>query len=308
MVIKDAAHASTVNTLISATMSIPASIDPQRAGLLTKRNNSLVKQTNAPGALVIEDPPNDPNLRTRLNFQSYPDTIEQVYNLVDYREIGATRMSQPGFVAYRGGNWGAFPLELQFRAGLMGKDNGGPAFTVNLTPFASADDINFDTPAMQQILIDNESLVWWCLALGFPLARALGATAQGQLGVSGQTGKSGDSSGPSLADVTGSVNNLQRYDPPIILIQFGSWLTIRGYVKSVGIKWERPFHPKTGRAYGATVTFSFQPLMTFYPNFQSIANQSGDQDYVARTNRLRAAAQQQNAANINAKNNLASGG
>jgi hypothetical protein len=287
--------------LFSAVLSIPAAL-----------SRSIGSIAPAPGALVIEDPPNDSKLRTRLSFQSYPDTIEEVYTLTQYREIAATRMSQPGFVAYRGGNWGAFPLELQFRAGLdVGKDAAGKsASTPVLDPIPSnpfkaylptRNSPDFDTPQMQQQLIDNEINVRWCQALAFPLARGLGATAQKQI-IGSKVNAGAQAS--ELSSTGAAIANLQRFDPPIILIQFGSWLTIRGYVTSVTIKWERPFHPRTGRAYGATVDFQFQPLMPFYPNFQSIANQSGDEAYVARTDRLRAAADVRAAQSNNAASNL----
>jgi len=67
-------------------------------------------------ALVLEDNPVGDD--SRLDFESFPENgIEEAYSTTAYREIAADRMSQPGFAAYRGGNWSSFNLELEFRAG-----------------------------------------------------------------------------------------------------------------------------------------------------------------------------------------------
>lgn len=277
----------------------------------------LAKQVNSPGALVIEDPPRDPSkpnqpiIQERLDFQSYPRAIEEVYQLAAYREIAGNRMPQPGFVGYRGGNWGDFPLELQFRAGIPTPTDPGTQFdlqqeiqNIALMPIAG-----FDTPTMQQILIENELNVRWCQAIAFPLQRTLGNTAvsqvTGPMGLTQSGAANVSGAGTSLQSATTQLAKLGRFDPPIILIQFGTWLTIRGFVKNVRIRWEEPFHPRTGRAYGATVSFNFQPMMSFYPNFQSIAAMPGGNEYLSRLQRLRAVADQNNASFVNQQNNLA---
>lgn len=209
-------------------------------------------------ALVLEDNPVGDD--SRLNFESFPESIEEVYALTSYREIGADRMPQPGGVAYRGGNWSTFSISLVFRAG---DRQGDPTRANNFRDLSRA--------TLERELIEMEKKARWCQALAFPLRRDLGefgqrilsrATARGQV---------------VSASVREALSQLRREDPPKVLVVFGSWMTLRGYVVNVGVKWEGPWDPETNRPYGCNVNIQIQPLMVEYPTWQSIRSGAWNQ-------------------------------
>lgn len=205
-------------------------------------------------ALVLEDNPVGQD--SRLDFESFPsEGIEEAYAVSGYREIAADRMPQPGFAAYRGGNWSAFNLELKFRAGnQLGR-------VVSLGELSVAD--------LEGILTEMERKARWCQALCFPLERKATAFTNRILA-------DARTSGFSESDLTAvSLGQLTRNDPPYVLVQFGSWLTLRCYATGYALKWEHPFHPVTCQPYGCTVTLSLQRLDNDYPTWQSVRNQSG---------------------------------
>lgn len=206
-------------------------------------------------ALVLEDNPVGED--SKLVFESFPpDGIEESYAVTGYREIAADRMPQPGFAAYRGGNWSAFTLELKFRAGnALGR------------PIASLQELS--VADLEGILTDMERKVRWCQALCFPLERDA-RTFRERIIANART------AGFSEQDLE-AVNRgqLPRHDPPYVLVQFGSWLTLRCYATGYSIKWEHPFHPATVQPYGATVSLSFQRLDLDYPTWQTVRNQAG---------------------------------
>lgn len=205
-------------------------------------------------ALILEDNPVGPD--SRLDFESFPpDGIEESYAVTGYREIAADRMPQPGFAAYRGGNWSAFNLELKFRAGnYLGR-------TISLAELSTSD--------LDGILSAMERKVRWCQALCFPLERQ--ATT-----FTDRIKRNAINGGFSESDLR-SVNlgQLTRNDPPYVLVQFGSWMTLRCYATGYAIKWEPPFHPITVQPYGATVSLSLQRLDLDYPSWKSVRNQNG---------------------------------
>jgi len=205
-------------------------------------------------ALVLEDNPVGDD--SRLVFESFPsdEGIEEAYSVSQYQEMGAERMPQPGFVAYRGGNWSAVSLKLVFRAGLV-------AAPVSVDQLASSD--------IEQQLIEMERKVRWCQALTFPLERSAGAAGQRILARARTAGVR-----PTAA-TTSAVDRLRRNDPPIVLVTFGAWYTIRGYATSVSIRWTGPWHPTTARPYGAEVAITVQPIKAEYPTWQSIRNAAG---------------------------------
>lgn len=207
-------------------------------------------------ALVLEDNPVGED--SRLPFESFQQEIEETYTVQPYREIGADRAPQPAFVAYRGGNWGPFNLKLNFRAG------------TKLSPAPSAVD-NLNLTDVESVLLENERKIRWCQALTFPLPRALGASESDRIVNYPVTGGSKSPLVPTAA-LTEAVNNVQRTDPPIVLVVFGSWHVIRGYVMNCVIAWGAPWHPVSARPYGATVSLSIQPVYAKYPTWSLIRN------------------------------------
>ena len=201
-------------------------------------------------ALVLEDEPVGED--SRLAFESFPEGIDEVYALTSYREIGADRMPQPGGVAYRGGNWSTFSIELKFRA--------GERANIERATRPSGD---YTREMLEQELREMERKARWCQALCFPLERSLGSFGTR---ISGNAARLG----VSQAQVQGALSELKRNDPPKVLVVFGSWMVIRGYVVNTGIKWEPPIDPVTNRPYGCTVGIQIQPLMVSYPTWQSI--------------------------------------
>lgn len=228
--------------------------------------NQLVPNASIEGvsmcALVLEDNPVGED--SKLVFESFPseEGIEESYSVNQYQEMGGERMPQPGFVSYRGGNWGAFQVKLVFRAGLH-------APPVPADQLASSD--------IEQQLIEMERKVRWCQALTFPLERSLGATGQRILARAQTTGVQ-----PTAA-ATSAVDRLRRNDPPIVLVTFGAWYTVRGYTQSVNIRWTGPWHPLTARPYGAEVSITIQPIKAEYPTWQSIRNAAGVAGFTTTT-------------------------
>jgi len=205
-------------------------------------------------ALVLEN--NPVGADSRLAFESFPeDGFEESYGVAGYREIGADRMPQPGFVAYRGGNWSAFSLDLKFRAeALLGREN-------NLNSLTTSD--------LEGALTAMERKARWCQALCFPLERAA-ANVRRRLVRAATEGKLNN-----LSDIQGVQSKLTRNDPPFVLVVFGSFLTLRCYCTGYSIKWEHPFHPITAQPYGAVVTLQFQRLDLAYPNWHTIRDAAG---------------------------------
>ena len=61
----------------------------------------------------------------------------------------------------------------------------------------------------------------------------------------------------------------------MVLVVFGSFLTLRCYVTGYTIKWEHPFHPVTAQPYGAVVTLQFMRLEKQIPTWRSNRNSVG---------------------------------
>jgi hypothetical protein len=211
-------------------------------------------------ALVLEDNPVGDD--SRLVFESFQQEFEETYAVQPYEELGAKRMPQPGYVAYRGGNWSNFQIRLIFVAGQTASLVGSGAVGFDPNQAVTAPDID-------KILIEMERKVRWCQALCFPLERTLGAAGQRILARARANNVE-----PSAA-ATEAVGKLKRNDPPIVLVVFGSWTTIRCYATQVNVKWGSPWHPVSVRPYTAEVTVTFQPQMAEYPTWQTIRNQAG---------------------------------
>lgn len=227
---------------------------------------AVTTPTAAPGSLyrincslVLEDEPVGDD--SRLYFESWPDSIEEVYALTSYRTIGADRMPQPGGVAYRGGDWNTFSLQLIFRAGDRYSD---PTRNNNFQDSSNT--------SLMRELTEMERKARWCQALAFPLRRELGSVERGLL-------KRAVGSGNAVvaAQVREALSALRREDPPKVLVVFGSWMTVRGYCSQVSLKWEGPWDPDTNRPYGCVVNMQIQPLMVEYPNWHSIRNGAWNQ-------------------------------
>lgn len=208
-------------------------------------------------ALVIEDSPVGPD--SRLNFESFPEAIEELYSLFPRDEIGGTGRPQPSSAAYRGGNWNNFNLQLHFRAG----DRVGGE--VALPPAA------YDRTRFEAELIAMERKARWCQALAFPLERSRSRTENNRTfgGLRNTLGNTPEGV-TAVAALDAAVSALRSNDPPIVLIVYGAWMVVRGYVENVGIRWEGPYDPDTVRPAGAIVTISFKPLMVSYPTWQVV--------------------------------------
>lgn len=205
-------------------------------------------------AIVLEDTPVGAD--ARLEFESFPGQWEESYRLKGYRKMGGHRMPQPQFATYQGGDWGPFPLTLVFRAGI------GDGSFVQDPQQAQQRDI-------ESILITMERKVWWCIALGFPLEKQ-NVEAQRILASATATGAL-----PASSVSQEQVAKLKRNDPPFVLIILGTWRVIRGYLTTLSWTWKPPFHPVSGRPYGAEIRMSFQPIMPAYPTWNSIRNMAG---------------------------------
>lgn len=205
-------------------------------------------------AIVLEDTPVGAD--SRLVFESFPGMWQESYQLRNYRQMGGHRMSQPQFATYQGGDWGPFPLTLIFRAGI---GDGAPA----------SDPLVIGARDIESVLLAMEQKVNWLIALGFPLERQ---NVEGQRILASATA-TGNSTAISNAQQTAA--KLRRNDPPFVLLILGTWKIIRGYLKNISWVWKPPFHPISGRPYGAEVRMVFQPIQPAYPTWQSIRNQAG---------------------------------
>jgi len=204
-------------------------------------------------AIVLEDQPT--GVDGRMAFQSFEQEIEEAYGVTGYQEYAKERMPQPGYAAYRGGNWSAMNLTLNFQA-----DGVLPA---------GADPRNIKASDVEGILVDMERRIRWFEALGFPLRRTAGAFADRQIQRATTTGFA-----PS-ATTQKALRSQVRNDPPIFLVVFGSFLIIRGYLANISLRWKPPYHPETMRPYACAVTMSIQRLDADYPTWQSIRNSAG---------------------------------
>lgn len=205
-----------------------------------------------PCALVLEDSPTGDG---RLSFESWPGEIEEAYSLAGYREIAGDRMPQPGFVAYRGGNWNTFSLELTFRAeNQLNRE-------ISLGQMGVND--------LSGLLVQMERKARWCEALGFPMERLATTFTE-------RIRQNASSAGFSQEDLTSvGLSQLKRNDPPMFLVVLGSWFTIRCYLTNFSLKWTGPWHPLTAQPYGCVVTLSCQRLDQEYPDWESIRNSAG---------------------------------
>jgi hypothetical protein len=215
-----------------------------------------------PCALVLEDSPVDGD--SKLQFNSFPSEITEQYAVAQYKEIGGEKMSQPAFASYNGGNWGPFTLKLQFVAGEADPD---------IALLAERDIRTIQTHELDKMLTDMERKVRWCQALPFPLEKqGVGAAFSGR--VLSRLNMSG-ADAAQVKTVSDALNNLKRFDPPVVLIVFGSWWVQRAYVTNVEVTWKGPWHPESVRPGSADVAIQFQPIKAAYPTWQNIRNQAG---------------------------------
>lgn len=204
-------------------------------------------------AIVLEDTPVGAD--SRLVFESFPGEWEESYKVKPYRVMGQHRMPQPQFATYQGGDWGPFPLTLVFRAGINDGSEGDP---------------NAISPrGIESILITMERKVNWLIALAFPLERQ---NVEAERIIKQQV--AAGFLDPSLVSED-TISNLKRNDPPFVLLILGTWKVIRGYLQGISWTWKPPFHPVSGRPYGAEVRMQFQPIQPAYPTWNSIRNQAG---------------------------------
>ena len=215
-----------------------------------------VLRNTANCAIVLEDQPT--GIDARMPFQFFEPEIEESYALKGYQEYAEKRMPQPGYAAYRGGNWSAMNLTLHFRATADLRSQ------IQLGQVGVAD--------VEGVLLDMERKIRWFEALGFPLRRTAGAFADRQI-------KTAKASGVNPTAATqAALKNQVRNDPPIFLVVFGSFLTIRGYLENISLKWMPPFHPVSVRPYGCTVTMAIQRIEAEFPTWRSIRNSAGSSE------------------------------
>lgn len=244
---------------------------PQGPGSIPKIGSSIPQgrgQNLAPGAkagkvaqcaLVLED--NPVGADSRLEFETFDTGLEEGYAVTSYKELAGERMPQPGYVNYRGGDWQPFNLKLMFYAGTALASGTGVSQASGPSAYDAAD--------IENILIEMESKVRWCQALTFPLERSAGSIGKRVLA------RANTANVEASAAATEAVGKLRRNDPPFVLIVFGSWMVIRGYVLNTSIKWKEPFHPVSARPYGAEVDISFKPSLIEYPTWDTIRNRAG---------------------------------
>jgi hypothetical protein len=191
-----------------------------------------------------------------LIFESFPGEITESHS-ASYRGLGGFFMPQPLFALYRGGDWAPVELKLVFRAG----ENA-------LTSAASLD----------QLLKQMEDKVRWCQALTFPMGSNTGipkAAVACSLSALDWTSLTAQAQTLTL-NVKQYIVSTLGYDPfpPIILVIFGSWWTLRGFAESVTVRWNSPWHPHSVKPYGAEVTIRIHPQRQGYPTWDVIRNLS----------------------------------
>ena len=205
-------------------------------------------------ALVLEKSP----VTERLYFESFPGHVDEQHT-AEWAANGGTNLQQPSSYTYRGGNWGDFNLELQFRVGGSGSN-----------PDVSGAD------QLEQMLLAMERKVRWCQALTFPFDGSGGISAAVETTEPPRRSKEIYYS-KLVQGIQNAFNGASDYvpvtPPSVVLIQFGSWMTLRAYCGMVAIKWGPPWHPISVRPYAATVTMMFKLVKPKLPTWKSIRNQ-----------------------------------
>jgi len=216
-------------------------------------------------ALVLEYAPVPGD--SRLVFDAFPfhENMEESYSLAAYQEHGGNVAPQPTHVNYKGGSWGDINLVLKFRTGIKTGDGGRMSDPNAMWPYT-----------LNEALIAMERKVNWCMALGFRLERPDAWQQFRTLNI------------PTAATSRGMRRrwqNAKRRDPPMVLLVIGSWKIIRGYITNIAVTWEPPWHPISGRPYGATVRLQMKPLLRRVPNWEYIRyhgnNAGADSKYLA---------------------------
>jgi len=212
-------------------------------------------------AIVLEDNPKE-----RMEFQFWEQQIEESYALEAYQTHGGKRTPQPTHITYMGGNWSAMNLTLHFQADGRTKSRPVPGRT-------HAADI-------EGVLVDMERTARWFESLAFPQGAKGDKGLQQQLISRADGPKSGRGkklTGLFTSDdaVAKAKANLRANVPPIFLVVFGRFLTVRGYLTNVALNWKPPFHPVTVRPYSCTVTMSLQRLEKGELTLESIRNMGG---------------------------------
>lgn len=65
--------------------------------------------------------------------------------------------------------------------------------------------------------------------------------------------------------------NARPGDPPIVLVVFGSFMTLRCICLGTNLTWLPPFEPKTVQPYSAKLEIALQRRSGFYPDWYTIA-------------------------------------
>jgi len=200
-------------------------------------------------ALAMEYAPVQGDSRLVFDAYPFPEGFEESYALAGREEHQGQNRPQPLRVTYKGGSWGDITLNLKFRAGM------------NMTRRARsgiihADPNNLSATEVEQVLRDMERKVNWCMALGFQLERPDAWKNYTERPTWNNSGRA----------------SWRQNDPPFVLLILGTWRIIRGYVTSISVTWQAPWHPVSGRPYGATVRLSIKPMLRHYPSWESIRN------------------------------------
>lgn len=250
--------------------------------------------------LAMEDDPVGDD--SKLYFESFPEELSETYTAT-WKAMEDKRKSQPRYALWQQGDWTSFTLELTFHVGMDGeaRPGGGPAYLMSVVGGAAGDEaaaIARDQ-MVEDMLIEMEDKVRWCQALSFPISlRSRMLLGGGGDGGSSRVGDSGSMFSGARLDFGVDLNTLNRgangaghfgagdsytatiegYGPPVVLVQLGSWQTLRGYVEGTTINWQRPWHSVSARPYGAKVQLTIHPMRAVgmvgniheYPDWQSV--------------------------------------
>lgn len=197
----------------------------------------------------------------------FPLTREQVQITESYStkvntDVGVNA-SQPFNVFYGGGDW--HPMQCIVRIHLADGIT-GERFLTPLQKGWRPDGVNaaqLDV-ALDDALREVQQRAYWVMGLALPKP----------------TKRFVPNLNTSVRGAASNLNNavpVQRESssPSFVIWQIGNFLTLRGYITTTDVAWQPPFHPRTGRPYGAIVTCTFQPYWAFQPDLYSVSDRLG---------------------------------
>jgi len=118
-------------------------------------------------------------------------------------------------------------------------------FTLSLEFVAGIDAEALDPRSEAQLIADMKSKVRWCQALGFPRGRTRRPPGERR-------------------------TNAYPGDPPVVLVTYGRFMTLRCLCFGANVIWRGPFDHVTADPHGAKVDISLQRVSGFYPDWYDI--------------------------------------